>query len=999
MLRLNKVANACAFAFSSLSPINSSRSYLLTTSLALNQVRFYRSSNNDDNEGGDWKERSSRGGFRGGSRGGSSRGGFGDSGRGGFRGGRGGSRGGFRGGSSRGGRGGFSSSESRFNFGNKDLLSQQLDKPSFRVRQDQDDVPHFKQERSFTRRGEEDSREKFSYRSDRESRSFNGRSDSFGGRSDFRRNNRDETDERGGFSRGGFRGGSSRGGFSRGGFRGGRDGESRGGFSRGGFRGGRDGGRSFETRTERDEGREGRYREDGEFDNSRSRGGFRGDSRGGSRGGFRGDSRGGSRGGFGGGSRGGYRGDFENRGDSRKSFGNRDLAKNEDEPRFGNLRYSKPSFNNEKRKEDFAPQRRNSSDDYQAQKGNFRSSDRTRSFEKASSKKKNVADDEDWEDEDFQDLTPKKKVNPLATAEAKKPSRKPFEELPPKTKADDWVTEKSKNLNKGRMSRGDIVSGATTQVLSQSRGDLPNVKFVTAKRDIDEVIEEDMEDGVFMGEDYDDMDEYGDEYEEMDEFGEDGEEFAWDEEFEDTKQSKKVKQEQAVTPAPPIDIVSDAHIQKYLKQLENQSLSKNKQFKRIPVVMSVVRDILSCGLAKRSAKQAEYLTHFLGDNKHANKDIDEESTKQMEKMLENNAVIEAQLKRQEISKNINASNTIYNHPEFRPDLQVSSECVNWMFDKHKMKYIGSVGLSKKQEKEILAQEQAAQTDQDNTAKTEENTIIEELEQLSGKELEERLEQEENLYELYKKYYEENEEEDKKKPAKKENHDEQTENDYTRKLYKIEDMIEKCKGIPQIAFAGRSNVGKSSLINAITGRNNLKASEKPGETTDLNFHRFGKHFSLVDMPGYGFAFTKDNVISQKWLELMKTYLVKSAPDLKAVFLLIDSRIGLKRKDMDMINFLEESSVPYQIVFTKCDLVFIDDLARMALKTFRIDPLQKGLSLKHHIRDEATNDFRMIFVSSRSKTGIARLKEDIVLRHAKFDVDEWRRNVKKNVVMFV
>lgn len=123
-------------------------------------------------------------------------------------------------------------------------------------------------------------------------------------------------------------------------------------------------------------------------------------------------------------------------------------------------------------------------------------------------------------------------------------------------------------------------------------------------------------------------------------------------------------------------------------------------------------------------------------------------------------------------------------------------------------------------------------------------------------------------------------------------------------------------MPEYAFAGRSNVGKSSLINAVCGRRQLaRSSVTPGRTQQLNFFNIDDAVYLVDMPGYGYAKASKKDIAQ-WNALLREYLIGRA-NLKRVFLLIDGRHGIKENDRDMMELLDETAVSYQLVLTKCD----------------------------------------------------------------------------------
>ena len=122
--------------------------------------------------------------------------------------------------------------------------------------------------------------------------------------------------------------------------------------------------------------------------------------------------------------------------------------------------------------------------------------------------------------------------------------------------------------------------------------------------------------------------------------------------------------------------------------------------------------------------------------------------------------------------------------------------------------------------------------------------------------------------------------------------------------------------PEVCFAGRSNVGKSSLINALTGRKSLaRASNTPGRTQEINYFALGDQSYLVDLPGYGFAKAPVAVVA-KWQALLKNYLA-GRPTLRRAFCLIDARHGIKPVDHEIMKLLDRSAVPFQVVLTKTD----------------------------------------------------------------------------------
>ena len=137
--------------------------------------------------------------------------------------------------------------------------------------------------------------------------------------------------------------------------------------------------------------------------------------------------------------------------------------------------------------------------------------------------------------------------------------------------------------------------------------------------------------------------------------------------------------------------------------------------------------------------------------------------------------------------------------------------------------------------------------------------------------------------------------------------------------------------PEIAFAGRSNVGKSSLINAIVRRNGLaRTSNTPGRTQELNFYATPvAHLYLVDMPGYGFAKAPKAKV-EEWTQLVRDYL-RGRVTLKRVLVLIDARHGIKAEDEKILALLDEAAVSYQIVMTKGDKISVTALAEIMRQT--------------------------------------------------------------------
>ena len=167
---------------------------------------------------------------------------------------------------------------------------------------------------------------------------------------------------------------------------------------------------------------------------------------------------------------------------------------------------------------------------------------------------------------------------------------------------------------------------------------------------------------------------------------------------------------------------------------------------------------------------------------------------------------------------------------------------------------------------------------------------------------------------------------------------------------------------EVAFAGRSNVGKSSLINALFNQTKLaKTSSTPGRTQQLNFFNFDNKLYLVDLPGYGYAKAPEKLVKQ-WQVVLKTYL-RGRPTLRRVFLLIDSRHGLKKEDREIMKLLDESAVTYQIVLTK-----IDKISEKALSAVSI-------AITEELKKHAAAMPETLATSSEKKIGLDILKAEV------------------------
>jgi GTP-binding protein len=169
-------------------------------------------------------------------------------------------------------------------------------------------------------------------------------------------------------------------------------------------------------------------------------------------------------------------------------------------------------------------------------------------------------------------------------------------------------------------------------------------------------------------------------------------------------------------------------------------------------------------------------------------------------------------------------------------------------------------------------------------------------------------------------------------------------------------------LPEVAFAGRSNVGKSSLVNALTGQTTLaRTSNTPGRTRQLNFFDLGSRLLLVDLPGYGYAKAPKTEI-KRWTALTQDYL-QGRPTLRRVCLLIDARRGVRDTDKEVMSALDTAAVSYQLVLTKADKVKQAELARVIDATQKLRPRHVAL----HPRIATT--------SAQKGTGIADLRAEL------------------------
>ena len=166
-------------------------------------------------------------------------------------------------------------------------------------------------------------------------------------------------------------------------------------------------------------------------------------------------------------------------------------------------------------------------------------------------------------------------------------------------------------------------------------------------------------------------------------------------------------------------------------------------------------------------------------------------------------------------------------------------------------------------------------------------------------------------------------------------------------------------LPEISFAGRSNVGKSSLLNALTNRKSLaRTSTMPGRTRQVNFFDLGGRLGLVDLPGYGYARAPKQVV-REWTELIEFYL-RGRSSLRRAVVLIDARVGPKANDLDALDLLEQAAVPTQLVLTKMDKVKPKDLTAL-MGTLTPEMAKRAAVLDH-----------IVPVSALKGTGISDLR---------------------------
>ncbi len=175
--------------------------------------------------------------------------------------------------------------------------------------------------------------------------------------------------------------------------------------------------------------------------------------------------------------------------------------------------------------------------------------------------------------------------------------------------------------------------------------------------------------------------------------------------------------------------------------------------------------------------------------------------------------------------------------------------------------------------------------------------------------------------------------------------------------------------PQIAFAGRSNVGKSSLINMLVGQKNLvKSSGTPGKTKQINFFLVNKNYYFVDLPGYGYAKIKEKE-REKLRKLILWYLISKEAPIAKVVLIIDAKAGLKEFDFEMMDVLKKEEIPFVIAANKIDKLNQKEKHKM------IEKIKKDIMKK-----ESEENTKIIPVSAKKGTG-----RDVLLEEIFVDID--------------
>lgn len=185
--------------------------------------------------------------------------------------------------------------------------------------------------------------------------------------------------------------------------------------------------------------------------------------------------------------------------------------------------------------------------------------------------------------------------------------------------------------------------------------------------------------------------------------------------------------------------------------------------------------------------------------------------------------------------------------------------------------------------------------------------------------------------------------------------------FARGVVRVADLPEGSK--PEVAFAGRSNVGKSSLLNALVGQKQLaRTSNTPGRTREVNFFLLDDRAHLVDLPGYGYARAPKAQVAG-WNRLIEDYL-RGRPGLKRVFLLIDARHGLKNSDEPILKLMDISAVSYQVVLTKADKLKKGEIEKVLART--------AAELARHPAAHP----RVLVTSSAKGTGLSELRAEIL-----------------------